>query len=70
MSYEDLEKAQAKHAMKEKANVTAGKGKHSRKHKNFALEAEPEAKVAQMSDVPEPATAPVAPWRAPVARMY
>lgn len=70
MSYEDLEEAQAKCAAKEKANVTASKGKRSRKRKNLASEAEPEAKVAWMSDVLEPATAPVAPWRAPVARMY
>ncbi|KAI9771953.1 MAG: hypothetical protein M1839_002586 [Geoglossum umbratile] len=70
MSYEDLEEARAKRAAKEKANVTAGKGKRGRKRKNLASEAEPEAKVARMSDEPEPATAPVAPWRAPVAKMY
>jgi septum formation inhibitor MinC len=72
MSYEDLEEARAKRAAKEKA--TAGKGKRGRKRKSPAPEPEPEpepeAKVARMSEVPEPAKAPVAPWRAPVARMY
>jgi len=68
MSYEDLEEARWKRAAKEKA--TAGKGKRGRKRKSPAPEPEPEAKVARMSEVPEPAKAPVAPWRAPVARMY
>ena len=70
MSYEDLEEARAKYAAKEKANVTASKGKRGRKRKNLASEPEPEAKVARMSDVPEPVTAPIVPWRAPVVRMY
>ena len=70
MSYEDLEEARAKRAAKEKA--TAGKGKRGCKRKSPASEPEPEpeAKVARMSEVPEPAKALVAPWRAPVARMY
>ncbi|KAI9775932.1 MAG: hypothetical protein M1839_000721 [Geoglossum umbratile] len=48
------------------------KGKRGRKRKNLApeAEAEAEAEVARMSDVPEPATASIAPWRAPVAEMY
>lgn len=66
MSYGDLEEARAKRAAKETANVTADKGKRGRNRKSQ----EPEAKVARMSDVPEPATAPIAPWRAPLARMY
>ena len=70
MSYEDLEEARTKRAAKEKANVTADKGKRGRKRKSLAPEAELEAKVARTSDVPEPATAPVALWRTPVARMY
>lgn len=70
MSYEDLEEARAKRAAKETANVTADKGKRHRERKILAPEAEPEAEMARISDVPEPATAPIAPWRAPVARMY
>ncbi|KAF2177378.1 hypothetical protein K469DRAFT_603436, partial [Zopfia rhizophila CBS 207.26] len=73
MSYEDLEEARAKRAAKEKAAAGKGKGKRGRKRKSPAPEAdspEPKAKVARMSEVPEPAKAPVAPWRAPVARMY
>ena len=74
MSYEDLKEARAKRTAEEKANVTANKGKRGRKPKSFAPEAQPEAeaedKVARVSYVPEPATASVAPWRAPVARMY
>jgi hypothetical protein len=61
MSYEDLREARAKRAAKEKA--TAGKGKRGRKRKSPAPEAgapEPKAKVARMSEAPEPARAPVA----------
>jgi hypothetical protein len=67
MSYEDIEEAQAKRAAKD---VIKGKGKHGRKRKSAALEAdepeadepEPEPEVARMIDAPVP-------WRAPVARM-
>jgi len=68
MSYKDLEEARAKRAAKEKA--TASKGKRGRKRKSPAPEVEPEAEVLRMSEVPEPAKALVAPWRALVARMY
>lgn len=74
MSYEDLEEARVKRAAKEKGNVTAVKGKHDRKHKRLASEAQPEAELDDKGSlvnlVPEPATASGAPWRAPVARMY
>ena len=70
MSYEELEEARAKRATKETANITTDKGKRGRKRKSLAREAEPEVKLAPMSHVPEPVTAPVAPWRAPVVRMY
>ena len=70
MSYEDLEEARAKRAAKEKPHTIVDRGKHGRKRNSLAPEAEPETEVAQTSDVPEPATAPAAPWRAPVARMY
>jgi hypothetical protein len=58
MSYEDLEEARAKRAAKEKATAGKGKGKRGRKRKSPAPEAgspEPKAKVARMSEVPEPA---------------
>ena len=72
MSFEDLEEARVKRAAKEKA--TTDKSKHGRKRKSPAPETdspesetgsppEPKAKVARMSEVPEP-------WRVPVARMY
>jgi hypothetical protein len=75
MSYEDIEEARAKRAAKEQAKAK-GKGKRGRKRKSPALEAdapEPKARVARMSEAPEPARAPVA-WMsevqvAPVARM-
>jgi len=71
MSYEDIEEARAKRAAKE---VIKGKGKHGRKRKSAALEAdklelelepepEPEPEVTRMIEAPEL-------WRAPVARMY
>jgi hypothetical protein len=65
MSFEDIEEARATRAAKE---VIKGKGKHGRKRKSAALEAdepepELEPEVAQMIKAPEP-------WRAPVARMY
>jgi hypothetical protein len=69
MSYEDLEEARAKRDAKEKATVGKGKGKRGRKRKSPAPEAGPEAKVARMSEAPEPAKAPAL-WRAPAARMY
>ena len=80
MSYEDLEEAGAKRAAKEKATADKGRGKRGRKRKSPALEAGsseaeagslvPKDKVARMSEVLEPAKAPVATWRVPVARMY
>ena len=58
MSFEDIEVARAVRAAKEVI-----KGKHSRKRKIAAQEAEePEPEVARMIDVPVP-------WRAPVAKM-
>ena len=73
MSYEDLEEARAKRAVKEKA--FAGKAKRGRKRKSPSPEVDagssvPKRKAARMSEMLEPAEAPVAPWRAPVARMY
>jgi len=62
MSYEGLEKARAKRADKEAAKEAKGKGKHSRKRKSAALEAdtpEPIAKVVRMSEAPAPARASV-----------
>ena len=83
MSYEDLEKARAKRATKEKAIV--GKGKRGPMRKSPTSEPEPEAqvgspkvvtdpsvpkdKVAQMNEV-EPTKTLEVPWKAPVARMY
>ena len=59
--------------MKEKAS--AGKAKRGRKRKSPSPEVDagssvPKRKAARMSEMLEPAEAPVAPWRAPVARMY
>ena len=68
MSYEDLEKARAKHAAKEEAIASAGK--RGRKRKNptpGAVALEPMAKLMRMSEVQEPAAAS---FRAPVARMH
>ena len=69
MSYEDLKEARAKRAVKEESDNTAVKGKRSRKRKRLTPEAEPEIEMAQMNDVPKPATALAVPRRAPVARM-
>jgi len=84
MSYKDLEEARAKRAAKEKATASKGKGKRGHKRKSPAPEAGlpeaglpeaeagssvPKDKVARMSEVLEPAKAPVAPWRAPVANV-
>jgi hypothetical protein len=69
MSYEDLEEARAKSAAKDAAEAK-GKGKRGRKRKSPAPEAdalEPKAKVARMSEAPEPARVPG--QVAPVARM-
>lgn len=60
MSYKDLKEVRAKRAAKETANVTAGKGKRGRKRKSLTPEAEPDAEMGRMNDVPEPATASVA----------
>ena len=65
MSYEDLEEAQTKRTAKEKATAGKGKGKRGCKRKSLAPEAgspEPKAKSG--------AKAPLAPWRALVARIY
>jgi hypothetical protein len=61
MSFEDLEEARAKRAVKEKTSLD--KGKRGRKRKSPVLETGGAKPVVQMSETPEP-------WRAPVARMY
>jgi hypothetical protein len=73
MSYEDVEEARAKRAAKEKAS--AGKAKRGRTRKSLSLEVDvassvAKRKAARMSEVLEPAEAPIVPWRATVARMY
>ena len=70
ISYEDLEEARAKRTAKEKSDNTAVKGKRCRKRQRLTPEVEPEIEVAQMNDVPKPATALTVLRRAPVARMY
>ncbi|KAK3064666.1 hypothetical protein LTS18_005093 [Coniosporium uncinatum] len=74
MSFEDIETARARRAMKDAANEVKGKGKRGRKRKSAAPEPdtpEPKSKVAQMSGtrVAEDEFAPE-PWRAPVAWMW
>jgi hypothetical protein len=57
----DIEKAKAKRAAKEQAKAK-GKGKYSRKGKSPTQEAsipEPKAKVARISEAPEPVRVPV-----------
>jgi hypothetical protein len=70
MSFEDLEEARTKRAVREQAS--AGKAKRGRKRKSNALEGStaPPSQVVQRSDAPELTHAPVSTWRAPVARMY
>ena len=62
MSFEDVEVVRAVRSAKE---VIKGKGKHGRKRKSAALEAdesEPEPEVARVIEVPKP-------WRGVVARI-
>ena len=72
MSYEDLEEARAKRAIKEKA--TSSKGERGRKRKRPALEAGssvPKGKTVRVSEVPAVlGEISAEPWRALVARMY
>lgn len=75
MSFEDLEEARAKRAVKGTARAK-GKGKRGRKRKSSAPEAvapKSKAKVARMSEAPEPVKALVTQMSegqvAPVARM-
>lgn len=68
MSYEDLEEAWAKRAVKEKATMDKRRSKsRGRTRKRPALMKGPS--VSTFNEVPEPIEAP-APCRAPVARMY
>ena len=77
MSYEDIKKIWAKHAVNE---VITSKRKHGQKHKSAAPEVgapESEAKVARMIKASEPEPEPEVvwtievpkSWRAPVAQM-
>jgi hypothetical protein len=75
MSYEDIKEGREKRAAKEQA--TEDKGKRGLKRKSPLPKAdapEPKAKVARVSEAPEPARAPLA-WMSevqvgPMARMY
>jgi hypothetical protein len=64
MSFEDLEEARVKRAVKDKATADKGKGKRGRKRKNPVLE------VGVLEPEPEVIGEAAEPWRAPVARMY
>jgi hypothetical protein len=65
VSYEDLEEARAKRAVKEKSTLGKVKGKRGRKGRSPAPDAgtpQPEIDVTRISAVLEP-------WRAPIAQM-